>query len=266
MGGNKRRKLRDVLTRENLANKQRVVTAGGAFSNHLIAVAEACRHFGIPAMGFVRGEPVENPVLQACEERGMSLRFLSRSEFRDALDSPPLEDGDYWIPLGGSVPGRLGGVTAILLELKDQLPDGWTHLAVSAGTGGTAAGLAPGMNSTQTLDVYPAIKGVQPDTWWAGICQHFQITAQARVRVFSRAAGKGFARQDPSLEAFIARCDQDWGIPWDPIYTGKMAKQFLHELESGHYPPGSRVILLHTGGWAGGIGYQWRYQQQPADT
>ena len=67
---------------EEFPHKQ-VITFGGAYSNHLVATAYACKLKGLKSMGIVRGERPSklSHSLQNCLEYGMQLKFVSRQEY-----------------------------------------------------------------------------------------------------------------------------------------------------------------------------------------
>src|ERR1700744_5937183 len=83
ISGNKWRKLKYLLKRAQAENKTRLVTFGGAYSNHLLATAAASAKFGFKATGIVRGEEVENDTLFLCKLHGMNLLFVDRESYRD---------------------------------------------------------------------------------------------------------------------------------------------------------------------------------------
>src|SRR6185436_10639338 len=56
ISGNKWRKLKYNLEEFRLSGKKILVTFGGAWSNHIAAVAEAGNAFGIRTIGIIRGE------------------------------------------------------------------------------------------------------------------------------------------------------------------------------------------------------------------
>jgi 1-aminocyclopropane-1-carboxylate deaminase len=61
----------------------------------------------------------------------------------------------------------------------------------------------------------------------------------------------GFARTDPALMAFIAECEEQSGVPFEPLYTGKALLALRQAIEAGRFAKGSRLIFVHTGGLQG---------------
>ncbi len=115
ISGNKFRKLKYNFNKTDISKYQGIVTFGGAYSNHLVATAVAGKLMGIPTHGFVRGEELEfkerNPSLVFCEEHGMKLHFLSRSEYRQKDKTPKVKaflntDNYFLLPEGGQIRWR----------------------------------------------------------------------------------------------------------------------------------------------------------------
>lgn len=78
-----------------------------------------------------------------------------------------------------------------------------------------------------------------------------RIDARARFLVLDRFAGRGFARVDAELAGFMAQFSGRSGVPLDPVYTGKLFHGLHTLVGEGRFPPGTRVLALHTGGLQG---------------
>src|SRR6478609_1948639 len=86
ISGNKYRKLKYNLAQAKKENQQTLLTFGGAFSNHILAVAAAGKEYGFKTIGIIRGEELEskvdkNPTLQQAREFGMVFEFVSRESY-----------------------------------------------------------------------------------------------------------------------------------------------------------------------------------------
>ena len=87
----------------------RLLTFGGAYSNHLLAVAAVGRRLGIETIGVVRGEFNEplNPRLRFAVSCGLRLHATSRADYRQKASERVLSRlratyGDFYcIPEGG---------------------------------------------------------------------------------------------------------------------------------------------------------------------
>src|SRR5436190_21675011 len=80
VSGNKLFKLYYFLEAAQQSNHKTILSFGGAYSNHLVATAFACRQYALKSIGIVRGErPASLSVtLQECENYGMHLKLISR--------------------------------------------------------------------------------------------------------------------------------------------------------------------------------------------
>ena len=76
ISGNKWYKLRYYLQQARHSGKK-VVTFGGAYSNHILATAAACNLYGLKCAGIIRGEEpaVYAPTLTDAVGLGMQLFF-----------------------------------------------------------------------------------------------------------------------------------------------------------------------------------------------
>ena len=88
VSGNKFRKLKYNLIQAKKEGKTTLLTFGGAFSNHIAAVAAAGDEYGFKTIGIIRGEELhdkvaENATLTYARNCGMHLDFVSRADFRE---------------------------------------------------------------------------------------------------------------------------------------------------------------------------------------
>ena len=61
----------------------------------------------------------------------------------------------------------------------------------------------------------------------------------------------GYAKIDSQLIRFINEFKKNYGIPLDPIYTGKMMFGIFDLLKQGYFKENSRILAVHTGGLQG---------------
>ena len=254
ISGNKCRKLKYVLRDAREKQKTMLATFGGAFSNHLLAVACAGATFGFKTTGFVRGEELEikNPVLKMCHLFGMRLIFIPRNDYRDKeivyqkyFNNDP---SVYFVPEGGSCLEALPGVA----EIIGELPNTYDEIFTASGTGGTLSGLALGVHQHQLTTIVngiAVIKGgeylIQEIKNWIGDIP-FQLHTQ-----FHRG---GYARTDNELVVFARNFARNTGIVIEPIYTAKMLIAIIQLAEENYFKPGSKILTIHTGGVWGGNG------------
>ena len=86
VSGNKFFKLYYFLEKA-ISEQKRIITFGGAYSNHLAAAAYACKIFGINCIGIVRGEEskILSHTLLFCKKQGMQLEFITRENYKRKL-------------------------------------------------------------------------------------------------------------------------------------------------------------------------------------
>src|SRR5690606_32965890 len=84
ISGNKFRKLIYNLAEAKRLGYTKLLTFGGAYSNHIAAVAAGGREYGFETIGIIRGEELadkflENPTLKKAYENGMQFEFVTRT-------------------------------------------------------------------------------------------------------------------------------------------------------------------------------------------
>ncbi len=257
ISGNKWRKLKYLLIDALDKNYTHMISMGGAWSNHLHALAWAGQQCGFKTTGIIRGDAPaeESDTLRDMRAWGMNLEFVSRAEFRQlrahqAPDSAPAQVRQaYWIPEGGATPLALAGIAEIFTEL-DQPYD---LISTACGTGTTLAGLISALPAGMRAVGFPAIKG---GDYLATEIQQLLAIEESRpvTRDWSLQCDYhfgGFARHSPELLDFISAFEQHTDIPLEPVYTGKMFYGLFDLIQRGEFAPGTRILALHTGGLQG---------------
>lgn len=244
---------------------RRLVSFGGAWSNHLHALAALGRDRGFETVGVVRGEPpaVESAMLQDVRSWGMRLVYVSREEYRLRSDRVYLEEVSkafapcLVIPEGGSNAEGARGCMEIARLVKAINPaSGPVVLAV--GTGTTLAGVAAGLGSTYEvvgisvlkgagdleLRVQQAVTDCHPDD-----CAAWHILHDHHCG--------GYARVSAELREFMLEFEKVHRVALDPVYTGKMLFAIHQSLQHRQWDPGQPLLAIHTGGLQGRRGYSW---------
>lgn len=251
--GNKWRKLKYNLIAAREQGHSTLLTFGGAFSNHIAATASAGKLFGFRTIGIIRGEKILplNPTLHFAESCGMDLHFWSREQFRQK-DQPEMLaqlhidfPGAYILPEGGTNTLALKGCAELAEEILSQ--EAVDYVCLSCGTGGTLAGVIKGLAGRAFALGFSALKGdfhraevhklLQPETW-----NNWEVATEYHFG--------GYAKVPPDLLAFLAEM-KIYGLPLEPIYTGKMLWGVLEKVKQGYFPKGSRICVVHTGGLQG---------------
>jgi len=267
--GNKWFKLKYNLLASQEQGVSRLLSFGGAYSNHLMAVAAAGQQCGLETIGVVRGELVQplNPVLQFAADRGMNLQGISRSQYRQK-DSPEFLEalrsrwGEcYLIPEGGSNALGVKGCREIARLVSWEPGARQRLLAMACGTGATMAGVIQGFaaNVAIRLEILGVSVLKAPGYLSANVSHWLEagkLTTEPSWRIDDDSHFGGYARSNSVLERFMSVFSEAHGIPLEPVYTGKLFWRLDQDIRSGRIAPGTDIIALHTGGYipvAGGL-------------
>jgi len=239
ISGNKWRKLQPILEIAREKEVRELVSYGGAYSNHLVALACLGAQYRLATKGIVRGEDVKNHVLQLCQLWGMQLEFVSREAFRDLRKESQLriDDSSLIIPEGASCAEGIRGAATFWNELSNS----YDCICDTVGSGSTMKGLLSGRPEGIDIEAYMCVRD-------EGLMQELQRQG-ARVVYNKEQAGFGKV-SDEVLEAARVFSSQT-GILLDPIYTGKMWYLFLERIKQGVYSKGTKVLVVHSGGLTG---------------
>ncbi len=255
ISGNKWLKLASALNKKSA--KQGILSMGGAFSNHLAALAAAGKHYGFPTIGLVRTDKIDlnNPTLVQCLENGMHLQAVNRSNYRQRHTSEFNQKlincyPNYLIiPEGGSNEEGAKGVTALPLA---ETPAGKANLLCCAtASGGTLAGI---------IQRYPDIKvlglAVVQDNKLADKVEDCLPINHNFSNWELTKASSAYGKVSAEVVAFC--CELKSQISLEPIYTGKALYQLFELLEKKEIAAGQRIAFFHTGGLQGLAGLHYR--------
>ncbi|CRM33641.1 MULTISPECIES: 1-aminocyclopropane-1-carboxylate deaminase/D-cysteine desulfhydrase [unclassified Pseudomonas] len=256
ISGNKWFKLSGHLAQAQ--NARGIISLGGAYSNHLHALAAAGKRFDFPTVGLLRGHPQDTPTVLDLKAFGMQLHWLGYGGYR-ARHEP-----DFWLPWreqyphlhpvpegGGGIAGA-SGCSVLVEQVRAQLPAlGWAGYDawwLAAGTGTTLAGLVLAEAGAHTVHGAMAV----PDDH--GVAQNVESIVQGGYELVDASRG-GFAKVDPLLLEFIETTERACGLPLEPLYTGKALLALKAQIEAGRFTSGTRLIFVHTGGLQGRRGF-----------
>ncbi len=252
ISGNKWRKLKYNILHAINHGYESISTMGGAWSNHLHALAYVGHQLNIDTVAYVRGEPPlkESPTLNDVRNWGMQINYVSRDRYRELRHSISCETDlskqkTYWLPEGSANPLALSGIAELSKEIK---PDS-DIICVACGTGTTLAGLISNSNAKQTLLGFAALKAQsflkqditeqlekdRTNNWALNFYYHFG----------------GFAKTTPALQDFIQHFYQLHDIQLDRIYTGKLFYGLFELIKNDYFPADTCITAIHTGGLQG---------------
>jgi 1-aminocyclopropane-1-carboxylate deaminase len=249
-GGNKWFKLKENLEQFYSGNYSAILSFGGAFSNHIAALADAGHQLGIPVIGIIRGEEsaAQNPTLSRARAAGMKLVFVSRESYRryryPAEWSVLYEEfGDVLIvPEGGSNAAGVEGCKSI----AGCIPEQFTDIALAVGTGATLTGLALGLKGRSKVMGLKVLEAKQENFIFSypGISE----LPDGSLYLENRFTMGGYAVIHPDIEQFVNQWNKRYAIPIEPIYTGRLFYGIKALFEEGFFSEKSEVLVIHTGG------------------
>ena len=250
ISGNKFRKLKYNLIQAKKENQTTLITFGGAFSNHIAAVAFAGKENGFNTIGIIRGEELEskineNPTLKFAQDCGMKFDFITREDYKlknNNKDDLINKYGHFYlIPEGGTNDLAVLGCQEIL----NKMDNNFDFICTSVGTGGTISGLINSAASHQKIIGFSALKGdflqkdirkfAKKENWILNSDYHFG----------------GYAKVTNELLFFINNFYKENSIPLDPIYTGKMVFGVIDLINKNYFPENSKILMIHNGGLQG---------------
>jgi 1-aminocyclopropane-1-carboxylate deaminase len=252
ISGNKWRKLKHNLAEAHEQGKKTFLSFGGAYSNHIYALAVAGKKFGFHTIGIIRGKDSseDNPTLSFARSCGMELHFIDREEYRNKNGLDFLEKlkkdfhYPYIIPEGGAnIKGAMG-----CAEIISEINIPFDYICCPCGTGATLAGLIAGLQGRSKALGFSVLKG---GDFLNGEVKNL-LTEEAKTysnwSINTDYHFGGYAKFNDALLNFIADLEQKHQILYEPIYTGKMMYGIYDLAKKGFFKKGERVIALHTGG------------------
>jgi 1-aminocyclopropane-1-carboxylate deaminase/D-cysteine desulfhydrase-like pyridoxal-dependent ACC family enzyme len=264
ISGNKFRKLKYNLERARKENHHTLLTFGGAYSNHVYAVAAAGAIHGFNTIGIIRGEEYHplNPTLTFAVEKGMKLHYVSREKYKNKYTDQFLQElreifGPYYlVPEGGSNLEAIQGVIEMVKEIDLDMD----VIAVSCGTGGTMAGILTGLEGSRYAIGFPVLRNggfLREDI--AGLIRSYNKKVYTNWHLATDYHFGGYARYNMELIHFINDFNQQFRISLDPVYTGKMMYGIFDLIHREIFKKGQKILAIHTGGLQGIQGFNERF-------
>ncbi|MGK0189981.1 MAG: 1-aminocyclopropane-1-carboxylate deaminase [Verrucomicrobiales bacterium] len=251
LSGNKFRKLKYNLFEAAAQKKEVLLSFGGGYSNHIIALAAAGLHFGFKTIGIIRGEqrlPL-NPALAFASDAGMELHYIDRATYRNKAgvefeNSLREKFGDFFlIPEGGT---NSHGVRGTAETLNKTALD-FDVVCCPVGTGGTLAGVIAGLRSHQKAIGISVLKGClslnqdvrnflaevgvhDPHSWEINHDFHFG----------------GYGKKPARLLEGMAEFESIYPLRLEHVYTGKLFLAICEMAQRGDFARGSKILIIYT--------------------
>ncbi|OYW81667.1 MAG: hypothetical protein B7Y37_12340 [Sphingobacteriia bacterium 28-36-52] len=248
VSGNKWFKLRFYLEEAKRLQCNTIASFGGAYSNHIVALAAACNLNGFKSVGFIRGEMNNSPSLQEAKELGMQLHYISREDYKykEVLMEKYANNGWFWINEGGyGINGALGAAT--ILQTKDC--SSFTHIICACGTGTMLAGLLTGANENQSVigisvlknnyELNQLVKAILPPK------THKEFTT-----IHDYHFG-GYAKHPIELINYMNHLFKREQVPTDIVYTSKIFYAIEKLIQQAYFKDNSNILIIHSGGLQG---------------
>lgn len=257
INGNKWFKLKYNLQQANIEGIKTIVSVGGAYSNHLHALAHACKELGFNSYGIIRAdENLDNPTLVDLKASGMKLIQVSREDYRQKNEEwffekyiKPIDNKLIFIPEGGSNALALKGIA----ELKQYIPENTNYVITAVGSTGTVAGLGLAFDNSQTKVI--GIAALKGGAFLNNDIEKLYNQAQVKINnlpaIITDYHFGGFGKTKPSLFDFIYNFEEKHNIKLEQVYTAKMLYGIYELLQKNYFPQNSNIIAIHTGGLQG---------------
>ena len=229
-----------------------IITFGGAYSNHIAAASAVGEKYNIKTLGVIRGEELEdnwqgNLTLEDAHRRGMDFLFVTREAYRDkekiTRDLQEKFPEALIVPEGGTNELAVEGVKHMLDERTKE----FDYICTAVGTGGTISGLSKFAEEHQKILGFKVVDDPTLEKKIQG------LSGRKNFTLFDAHDGRYGKIIDENIK-FINDFYEQYDVPLDPIYTGKMMRNLIKLIQEGYFPQGSRILAFHTGGLQGILG------------
>ncbi|NOT75212.1 MAG: 1-aminocyclopropane-1-carboxylate deaminase/D-cysteine desulfhydrase [Cyclobacteriaceae bacterium] len=258
ISGNKLWKLRYNIEEAIRLGNNKLLTFGGAYSNHIYATASAAKEAGLESIGVVRGEETLplNSTLSFARDKGMHLHYVSRTAYKEKTDDQFIqtlikEFGKFYlIPEGGTNDFAIKGCAEFA---KHLLADNeFDYVCLPVGTGGTIAGMIVGLDGkNEVLGVSVLKDGNFLKRKIDELIENYSDRKFTNWSLLTSYDHGGYAKTTPQLTKFISEMREQYNIPLDHVYTGKLVWAVMEEIKKGRFKKNSSILILHTGGLQG---------------
>jgi 1-aminocyclopropane-1-carboxylate deaminase len=260
--GNKVYKLLENINAAKEQGCDTIVSFGGMWSNHLHALAQAGQRYAFNTIGIVRGhEGQTTPMLEDAKALGMVINFIGTNEYK-YKDSPEFlaklkrRYGKFYsIPEGSANDLGVAGCRLIGGQIEKSIHNNAEFVALAVGTGATAAGLCCSLAASKTVIGTVVLKGMSDLT--GEIDKFIQRQGGASVAGLELDHNYhfgGYAKITTELAEFVTTFNRLNSYAIEPVYTGKAFFAVWDKVRRGDIQPGSKIVLLHTGGMQGARG------------
>lgn len=257
INGNKWHKLKLNLVEARQQQCHTLLTFGGAWSNHIHAVAAAGETFGFNTIGIIRGDEIaSNSNLEFAHNCGMRLHYMDRKSYRNKNQAELIaalreQYGDFYLlPEGGSNKLAARGCTTLV----DDIEQPFDVITTACGTGGTLAGIVSALKPNQQAIGYAVLKNA--DFLNDDVIQLLDDTPQCDWKIELDYHFGGYAKTNAELFEFMHAFREQFDIELDTVYTAKMFYGLFEDIRNKRFSPGTRIIAIHSGGLQANEGFK----------
>lgn len=250
ISGNKLRKLKYNVIEAVKNQCTRLITFGGAYSNHIFATAFLCVEFNIPLTVMVRGDELNeksNKILSFCAVNGIELIFLSRERYVELKRMNGVENrlGEkcWVIPEGGANKEGICGVSEIIDEVGV-----YDEYVVAQGTTTTSLGIYQSMSENSTLFVVPVLRNFRSEEEMISVNGNINFSKNL-VSIYYEELGR-YGKVSEQLLNFQDQIQSQTNLKFDPFYTLKAMYAYSKYVCSNNHlrSTNKKVLFVHTGG------------------
>ena len=263
ISGNKYRKLKYNILKAIEEEQTTLLTFGGAYSNHIAALAFVGLQNNLKTIGIIRGEELKNkvdknPTLQFAKECGMEFEFISRESYREKHTNDFIENlksklgSFYLIPEGGTNELAIKGCKEILSTSDFE----YDYICCAVGTGGTISGI---INKSKKYQKVLGFSDLKEDFLEKDIRKFAKNNNWDLIRDYHFG---GYGKFNLELITFINQFYKENGILLDPVYTGKLVFGVMDLIDKNYFPENSKILMIHTGGLQGINGMNLKLKQK----
>lgn len=250
ISGNKYFKLMPWLQDAVQKKAAHIGSFGGAYSNHLVATAFACKEMRIPFTGIIRGEQPEklSATLQDAIAFGMQPVYVSRKEYQDKEKIKLKYPSIFWIDEGGYGMAGAQGAAGIFSCIPNA--SAYDYFICAVGTGTMMAGL---LNATAIHQQVIGISVMKNNFSLEENIRQLLLPGKRNRKILLQHGFHfgGYAKHPLVLINFINQIWNDHALPLDIVYTGKTFNALDNLIKENFFRKRSRIIFIHSGGLQG---------------
>ena len=272
VSGNKFYKLRFYIAAAIQNGCSTVVSFGGPYSNHIVALAFTAKEAKLKSIGYIRtnaDEPM-TPSLAEAKAYGMELVYLGRTDFQSKkasiLELSANKSDTYFIDEGGY--GSIGAKGAATI-LSEQDTTHYDYIICAVGTGTMLAGCINAASPNQKIIGIPVLKNegsieneinallldknnpnydLHNDPNYDSSNDKINSHSYTLLHQFHQG---GYAKTNPKMIDFMNRLWDTEKIPTDIVYTSKLLFGVEQLIQENYCEKDTSILVIHSGGLQG---------------